>query len=230
MCGMIGHVKPALATDFGEYALGIQLRNTGEWVDHSDAATAAFPLSATLIADDQSISGRTVLVDQGGHGTFKALTWYRADAANGNVKITDCELLAGVRFVDLPTSAGGLGVCRVNGSSGYAGCFDSDGSPDSVNAIRINSGALDIVVGGTPQDLTLSAGPRFWVRFRINGTNIGVKGWQDGTAEPAAFSSGTDTTFGTGGRVGFQSMANRGYRLDWFSVALGDGTAPFPNG
>ena len=53
---------------------------------------------------------------------------------------------------------------------------------------------------------------------------------QHGSAEPAAFAEATDTTYTTGGRVGFASMANRDYRLDWFSVALNGGTAPGPNG
>jgi hypothetical protein len=230
MCGMIGAIaKPAMTTDFGIYPTGVQLRTTGDWSFHSDPASAAFALNATVTLDDASLSGKCVLVDQQGHGTFKALTMNEAFAANGG-NITDCEVLMGVRFVDLPTSAGGLGACRVSGSSGYVAGFDSDGAPDSVNALRLTNGAFDALVSGTPQDLTLSVGPRFYLRFRIIGTLIGVKGWANGSPEPAAFAEGADTVYTTGGRVGFASMASRDYRLDWFSVALNGATAPGPKG
>jgi hypothetical protein len=90
----------------------VQLQKTGDWTNHSDAATAAFPLSATIVAHDLSISGRCVAVDQQGHGTFKALPMNEATAVNGGQQITNCEILMGMRFVELPTPAGGPGRLR----------------------------------------------------------------------------------------------------------------------
>jgi hypothetical protein len=62
--------------------------------------------------------------------------------------VTDFEALAAIRFEQSPTSAGGLGLCRTSGGTGYGGCFDSDGSPNSANAIKYTNGVVDGIVGG----------------------------------------------------------------------------------
>jgi len=66
------------------------------------------------------------------------------------------------------------------------------------------------VLGTWNTDWTHSAGAYVWVRFRVEGTSLKVKIWQDGKTEPHTWQiRATDTSF-TSGQIGVKTVRNAG--------------------
>ena len=57
---------------------------------------------------------------------------------------------------------------------------------------------------GSVKTQTFTAGTWYWVRFTAIGTAITGRIWEDGTAEPAAQSSVTDSTYAAAGYTGIR--------------------------
>lgn len=77
------------------------------------------------------------------------------------------------------------------------------------------NGHIARFVGGTYANVTsfsisITAATNYIMRFNLNGSNLSVKIWQDGTAEPAWTSQGTDTNFANVGKVGLFTSVTAG--------------------
>lgn len=228
--------KPFGATDFGEIPLGNGLQSHG-WTRGGantgggggvDYTTATY--ISTASADAGSPSGRGIVVDQTNVNEYRNCTW---DLLGSSV--TDFEFLALIKFIVLPDSTGGGGFCRVLGDALLADGYDwvADGDAlapgnDRVHVSQFTDGFFDNEVASL--GITLDTTNLFWMRGRAAGTTYGIKCWQYGTAEPAAFISAVDPTYTTG-KVGIQTVRSTNFRVDWFAVALGSGRqAPGPSG
>jgi hypothetical protein len=212
--------KPAFATDFSEYPLGAQLKDFG-WTEQGVTGDTTDG-SYTITAYSDSISGRGVLVSQGGAGQWRALTWDQL-----GLSVADVEILALMRLDALPNASGGGGVGRITqGGSGYAGCLFGTGSPHSAKVIQEDAGVSAGAVPGATQDVTLNSTGKFWLRFRAEGSNLSIKCWADGGAEPA-FAAGVSSSY-VHGRVGIQTVQKKNFRVYWFAVALNRGDRAVP--
>lgn len=214
------------ATKFAEYPLGAQLEDHG-WTEHGDAGGTITDGDYEIVADAGSLSGKAVYVTQGGVNRYRAITWDKLGT------VTDFELLALIKLVELPNAIGGGGLCRVStgaAKNGYDCVFDDTAvapGADSFHASQFTGGFFDNIISGTITGIDLNTTDRFWMRFRINGTTIGVKAWKYGDSEPA-FSSGPDQTY-VSGALGIQTVEQRDFKVYYFAAALGAGlSAPFP--
>ena len=69
---------------------------------------------------------------------------------------------------------------------------------------------------------TMSAATFYWLRFRVVGSTLYAKAWQDGSAEPAAWTAtATDTAITSAGQWGLRTVLNVGtdvISFDHFTV------------
>lgn len=211
--------RSLFATDFGEYPIGDELKDHG-WTEQGVTGTTS-DATYTITSGVGSLSGRSTTVDQGVANQYRAITWDLLST------VTDCEILAMVKLVDLPNSTGGGGVTRVDGSSnGHDATFSSSGSPDKVRISKFTAGVF--VGEDAAQSLTLDTATWYWLRYRVSSTTFSIKCWADGDAEPA-FTSGTSATY-TSGKLGLQTVEAKRFRVAWFAAVDGPGTAPGPQG
>lgn len=215
------------ATDFREYLRG---RQPGDW-------TALWATPQVVVEGHPlDLGGRSYLRMQQPAGTPVpvGLYWNVAGTA-----VADCEILA--RITSRSTTRKAVLGLRLGGSAGavtgYVFGFDS-GSGNIFRGWRISGSGTLTSVGGLPYlDIHEAIGATFWVRFRVNGTTIAAKVWQDHDVWPSAAGpeptswgfSNTDATHASG-RVGLAfDPASDEIVCDYFAFATGGDTAPGPD-
>lgn len=140
----------------------------------------------------------------------------------------DVEVLAKVRYATTGAGRGVVVVCANNGSGGT----------DFESYFALVSNGTDILVGRNDATAEVdyadsafihSADTDYWVRLQKNSTNVRMRIWEDGDAEPGTWTTFTDTTL-SGGYVGLYSR-NGGQSSTWsyFSVGTGGDPAPSPS-
>jgi hypothetical protein len=248
-CGMsvppLGGGLPPYATDFREFANGVEISTNG-WTKRTGAggsepgssSALSSHLEATVQTNATSLSGRRVQIDH--DQAFNHVYGITYDAIPDTT--TDCEVLALMQWTVDPTSFGG-GAVMLRASStaqdSYNACpsYGAAGPTPPGEIFELNevvagyhrgSGGTD---AGDEVTQSISASTRYWVRLKATGTAIKAKMWAYGGAEPSSWSvSFTDSTRSTG-LVGLMVVnPSEPYYCEWFSVGLGSKTAPFPNG
>lgn len=134
----------------------------------------------------------------------------------------DVEILAKVRITASYDHAGRL-VIRGAGSDGNEECYFAGIQP-TVDTIFIHKYTpTSTSVGSTSK--TIATNTWYWVRFRVNGSDLKLKVWEDGTAEPGSWDiEETDTDISAVGFVGVGGY-NDGADVDYFAVGT-DGDSP----
>jgi hypothetical protein len=116
----------------------------------------------------------------------------------GSSTSANAEALVRVKVSDTNVSAAGI-ILRATGSTTfYRARLNSNTSSQGVGIVKTVSGTSTNLFTGS---FTVSTGTFYWCRFKVDGTQLYFKAWQDATAEPAAWSlSGTDSSItGAGG-------------------------------
>jgi len=126
---------------------------------------------------------------------------------------------------------------RTSGASGtenaYVLAMHED---DTVLLYKLVAGTYTTLVTSTATSLGLPADLNdiedlfFWMRFRVNGTDLKAKVWMDTDPEPGSWQITTTDSALTGvGNIGIANIGTVAYcKYDFMSVATYGGTAPMP--
>lgn len=113
--------------------------------------------------------------------------------------------------------------------SGYLGNLFRSTVPDNrIQIAEYNSGSY----AGTADENTNNwvNSTKYWVRFRVNSTNLQLRFWADGDAEPGTWTiAGTDATYATSGWTGLGwngSASSVGFYVEALGWATAGDTAP----
>lgn len=207
-------------TDFSEYPTGAK---PSDWTQRWD--TTDVPLVQSVAG---SLSGNALRWTKTG-ANRQGLSWNRVPAA------VNCEILIRARAIEA-FGAGEIfarSVCRSSGAagaeSGYVGTIGGGGT----NNYFMNVQKYVVSTGSTIIANTPGPSPSYiiniwvWLRFRVIGTTLAVKIWQQGSSEPGSFGTVTDTSLSAGGWIGLGIGGNNpDAECDFFSVALNGKTAP----
>lgn len=118
----------------------------------------------------------------------------------GSTTTADIEVLVRVKVSDTNVTAAGVTLRATGTTTFYRFRFNSNSSTQGIGIVKTISGTTTNLF---TTSFTVSTGTFYWLRARAVGSNLYVKGWQDGTAEPAAWStSGTDTSITAAGGFG----------------------------
>lgn len=203
-------------TDFEEYTPDVQ---PSDWTEQGATADSEW-----VVRDDgQSPTDQHLEHTRTGADARRALSW---DAVDGDADRDDVESL--VKFRSSSTT-GFQFYFRLRGSGGA-------GSETAYNLIQSNTNLLlHKYVAGASTNLdstanTISADTFYWIRFRVNGSTLKGKIWQDGDPEPGTWGvEDTDTDITGVGFAGLGSFESTGVRdYDFFSVATNGETALGP--
>lgn len=157
-------------------------------------ASGGHTWAATGHASTQSIaSDEGIISANGGNDTANQL---------GSVTSADQELLIRLTIHNSADIAGVLGRYTSLNSTYkflyYTGAVHINKTVSSVSTADI----------GTAYTITLTTGTYYWFRFRIKGTSLYGRVWQDGTTEPTTWHvTATDSGLSTGG---YALLANTG--------------------
>jgi hypothetical protein len=205
-------------TTFGEYPLGAQLKDHG-WTEHGAAGGTLTDGDYEIVSDPDSISGQAVHVTQGGVDQYRCVTWDKVGL------VTNFEILALIKLVELPNAIGGGGLCcLVGGNDGYDAVFDDTavgGKLDSFHVSQFTNGFFDNIVGGINGGIDLNLTDQFYLRFKRSNNQLSIKAWNRNTPEPV-WLTGTDTTYSAAGALGIQTVERRDFRVYLFSATVRD--------
>lgn len=210
-------------TDFREYALATQLSAAQFWSRQDHIGTT----DNAIAADAGALGGRSVAMTVTGvAGDTFGYTKPPTPSA-----LTDMQVLVRYLITDAPDATGGAGpVMRLTntGQDGYNATLFDDGAHKGENAEFAGRSRTGNVGGAAA--IAWDTTHRFWTRVEMVGTTLRSKTWQDGSAEPGAWTiSGTDATIAAG-YAGLMSRPAVGVTIDWFSLATGGKTAAGPSG
>lgn len=211
-------------TDFGGYAIGSAPNDWTAW---------AIDGSPSIVSAAGSLSGKAFqFSNSGGDNRW---TWNKVPANKPDVEILtrgrqmspgDTKPINGL-FVRGSALAGSM-----NGYQGQSRYRTASTYDTHVYVRRITGGAttdLSVPEGPAPVYSGSSPTPWLWMRFRIQGSTITIKLWQDGQAEPASWlgTTVTDSTY-TSGYSGLWFAGGAPMpviQVDYYSVALNGKTA-----
>jgi hypothetical protein len=201
------------STDFSEYSLGSNLSDwsdfwsTGDFTWEPENNSGTYAVGSKWCYFNASASSR------------KVVTWDDIGS------VSDVDILMLVKGT--ATGSGGYRVfARVNGTSG-----NEDGYFFTVTSTAMN---LHKYVGGVSTSIQSSnfsafASTLYWMRFRVNGTDLKGKIWNVDCVEPNDWHiEGTDASLASGA-VGFASfLSTIDLRVDFFECVTGGGSATYP--
>lgn len=221
----IGALKPPLTTDFSDYA--IAEADTQGWTRSSTSQFSAAIVAAT--ATGTPISPKALKIDKTTADAARAVT---LDAVP--IGTTDVEILAHVLLAALPTGSGetvGMLLARFTDINNYYIALPRNAAGGTTKKLEIGKSVAGTATALDDVNLSFDITEFWWLRFRVQGTNLKAKMWRHGSAEPSAWMVTDSDTSRAAGKVGFAAFyAAYDYRCDFFSVALGGSTAPGPSG
>jgi len=210
-----GPVPDSLFTDFSAYSTGVQPFDwSNGWVVSGDFQW--------IVVEDVSVIGGKYLEQTAIDAGRRLLTW----DAIGNV--LDVEMVSKIRH----SRPDGFDQQRLilrasGGASDFTGYWCADRGTGSFDIGRFIDGA-SAVLDTTPH--SVPADTWFWVRFRVIGSLVSAKIWEDGMSEPVGwmveFNDSANVIDEVGG-VGFSTFQlNHERDFDVVGVAFGGDTAP----
>lgn len=127
----------------------------------------------------------------------------------------------GVFFGPVLRGSGDLGT-----RTGYGALLNTPGGNERLMLYRALSGSDGQLVN-TP--FNYATDTRYWLRFRVAGSNLMAKIWDKADPEPGGWMvTTTDTNITSAGRVMMMANSSGGCVYDWISVSLDDEPAPMP--
>lgn len=150
-----------------------------------------------------------------------ALSW---DEVDSDAERQDIEVLARVKITVSDTFQAyliGRGSGTSNSETGYVSMLKFDSN--ELEIFKFDNATYSQIATAS---MTLNAGTWYWVRFRVNGSDLKLKVWADGGAEPGPWDIETTDTAITG-----DGWAGLGYNEDyqkWDFISFGTNgdTAP----
>jgi hypothetical protein len=202
-------------TDFAEFAKG------------SSGAPIEYP--AAIIEDVGYTANATYAITGDGAGnvsmaTFKltttSLTTHRFpffEAGPGAYNADDVEILTKLK-TDQSSDRQMEVALRCVGDTGYLAILEV--ASNNVEITRqVNDSSYSVLNNA---GMSLSADTWYWVRFRANGTNLYLKVWADGAAEPGPWTvTTTDATHAWGFTGLKKSAATGSVWCDYYEIATG---------
>lgn len=209
-------------TDMSGYAIGDAEAESDWsplWVDPSS------PNYWEFIADAGALGGQ-VLKDGYNSGQARALL-FRAGTANA----ADAEVCGRLSYPDTITGHGL--IVRAGGTTankeGYLFFIRSN---TRGRIYRASGSGILFLAETSGNNLTVSSGDFLDFRFRVNGSDLKLKYWKAGDAEPGAWDvETTDSTFSGAGDVGLFAQtagSTATQQWDYFSYALNGDSARAP--
>lgn len=217
--------RSPLVTDFSEYALGDAAPQG--WA-LSSASNFTFTI-AVAGATGTRLSNHAAVIDKTSSDASRFATM---DAIP--IGTTDAEILAHVLIATVPVSNGetvGCLIGRYTNTTHYYIALPRKITGGSTKILEIGKEAGS---GATPLDhasIAFDNTEFWWIRFRMAGTALKAKMWRHDASEPASWDVETTDSSNAAGKIGFATFYEAyNFRCDFFSVAIGGGSAPGPGG
>jgi hypothetical protein len=176
------------------------------WGTASDGETWATPTgsgSFAITSNEGTITSCTVM-------TFVQL---------GSNTLVDCEVLARVTMNSTNYTMVGVTMRQTSSNTTYRVRINSAVPSQGFSINKTVAGTSTTLVSAT---FTPTLGTFYWIRGRVQGSNLYAKIWQDGTSEPSAWTLTTSDTSITGaGGYGFccqSTVSTDTAQFDSFSV------------
>jgi RHS repeat-associated protein len=205
-------------------------------------------VSGTVVAQD-SFMGRTV---GSGWGTASdGSTWNLRAGDGSGLSVGGNEGLIGSADAS-PLLTLGTGAAT-DGEGLVRFATDSPGGEDCRIVLRVDGSATNYYMAGWHADTstldiqkhdgsgftslastagTLTADTAYWIRFRVQGSTLSARYWQDGTTEPTTWTvTVTDTSISGPGTAGIRAYGyTAGWNIDHFAFGSLDGPKPTVSG
>lgn len=210
------------ATDFGIYPTGSL---PADWT-LQNAVTS--PTVETLAG---AISGRALRLSSAAT-TSPRVTWNRVPS------VADCEIL-GRYQLETSTAASNRQFLQLHRFADinnyyYFGAWNAGSSIYTKNLTKVVAGSGTSIASGTQNITPIAAGDWIYVRTLLQGSNISIKYWKSGTAEPGSWTfTTTDASLTAAGLVGIllaysASVAAQNMWCDYFAVDTNKQTIAVP--
>lgn len=200
-------------TDFSEYAAGSP---PSDWTTRWHGADGAQTWNVIDTPPAGSTGGKAIEHNSNGESNRSMLSWDDIDA---DANRDDIEILCKMRSDTSDTHILRL-LARGSGTdtteNGYVSSTNL-GADTAYETAYVNG------TGQTPSQAakTLNIDTWYWVRYRINGTTVQLRIWEDGTSEPGTWDVDTTRTDISG--VGWAGLGGGGLGIQYFDV-FGVGT------
>lgn len=205
-------------TDFVEYVTGSQ---PSDWTERWGTANSSWSV------EDEGIGSPSdnILRHTASVNARRMLSWDDIDADPNRDNV---EILSKFKTSSTTNAQNHLRV-RGSGSSGSETAYGF--------FMGLNSGTITVnkLVSGSGTTLgtdsfSWSTGTYFWVRFRVNGTSLKARIWEDGDIEPSTWNiEVSDSSISGVGWAGFGAFTSSGNRdFDFVSIATNGETAEGP--
>jgi PKD repeat protein len=224
-------------TAAGTFTVGLTVTDTS---GVSSTATASVVVSPAYVVQDTFLrSNQTGWGTASGGGTWTqesgtaSSTSVAGDEGTiSNSSSSDFEILG----TATAANANGLVRLSIGAANDTAGIILGYQPNGTMNLARFGgSGNLEFMVGQSGSwtvvdntSVSVSVNTFYWLRFEVQGSNVYLKLWADGTTEPSSWTwSGTSTaTITTAGTMGLYGWASSGspVEFDSFSVAAVSGS------
>lgn len=191
-------------TDFSEYDANDTPSNMGDWTVEINEE------GGFQVVTDAAYEGGTAFHVEGRYGMHEFVSW---DGKNGS----DVEVAV---LIESQTE---------NWDSIFPVCRGKAGTLEESYAARYFGGSLEIlhITGNitvlNSHDISISA--PFWIRFRVNGSDLSAKIWEKGASEPDSWHVETTDSNESSGLTGLGSWGDKG-DYDVVGVGTGGDTAP----
>lgn len=204
-------------TNFSGYTDDVK---PSDWTERWVTASNTWATRSKSNTDGGKVLENTGTVD-GRH----LLSW---DAIDADVNRANVEILARVRSSSILAEQFRLtarGSGAAGSETGYNILFDTSSS--SFRLHKYVAGASTLL--GTGETVTQVANVFYYVRFRVNGSDLMAKAWADSEPEPDFWQVTTsDTSISAAGWVGVGNQESTGTRdFDFVSVGTNGDSAPF---
>lgn len=206
----------AYYTEFDGYTVDAQ---PSDWTVRWGATNSSWAVKSDSAAGASRRLEHTSSAD--GH---RLLSW---DSIDADANRANVEVLARVQVHNITGGAAHQVtlVARGSGSSGSENAYLLSFASSSTGGLRLRK-----LVSGTVTNLgtehvgtiVFAADKWYWMRFRVNGTTLQGKIWEDGDAEPADWQvSATDSSISAAGWVGVGNFESTGTTRDFDYVSIG---------
>lgn len=213
----------AYYTEFDGYTVDAQ---PSDWTVRWGATNSSW-----AVKSDSAAGASRRLEHSSSADGHRLLSWNSIDS---DANRANAEVLARVQVHNITGAAAHQVtlVARGSGASGSESAYLLSFASSSTGGLRLRKLAAGTVTNlGTEHvgSIVFAADKWYWMRFRVNGTSLSGKIWEDGQAEPADWQvTATDSAISAAGWVGVGNFESTGTTRDFDYVAIGTNgdTAP----
>lgn len=192
-----------LQTDFSDYALNAQ---PSDWTKRWQTT------EEWKIQESGAIKVLTKLITP---ATITAISWDKIDGKNPSTILAKVRSTINTAIrLQVPARSGGTAAYM----TGYAAALTSSNTLDLLRHDSNESGTTVTTLGSIA--LTVNVDAWYWIKFALDGSNLKVKAWQDGAAEPVVWGLEiTDATYASGW-TGISCFTTGAIDCGYFEVTL----------